>query len=114
MHLEVVRLRRSGESAAAELQTAVARIEDNRPTLGELLVGTLGGTMGLTSAGLILIGGGVSGADAYGESHHYPFGDSVVRDPDNGIAPGTAFEDLPDDWVCPDCGVGKDMFEPAE
>ena len=30
---------------------------------------------------------------------------------DNGIEPGTTFEDLPDDWVCPDCGVGKDMFE---
>ena len=28
-----------------------------------------------------------------------------------GIAPGTAFEDLPDDWVCPVCGEGKDMFE---
>lgn len=34
-----------------------------------------------------------------------------VGDPDNGIAPGTAFEDLPDSWVCPLCGVGKDMFE---
>jgi rubredoxin len=32
-------------------------------------------------------------------------------DPDNGISPGTAFEDLPDDWVCPDCGADKDMFE---
>jgi rubredoxin len=32
-------------------------------------------------------------------------------DPDNGVAPGTSFEDLPDDWVCPECGVGKDMFE---
>ena len=34
-----------------------------------------------------------------------------VRDPDNGIAPGTAFEDLPADWVCPLCGVGKDEFK---
>jgi rubredoxin len=32
-------------------------------------------------------------------------------DPDNGVAPGTAFEDLPEDWVCPDCGADKDMFE---
>lgn len=32
-------------------------------------------------------------------------------DPENGIEPGTSFENLPDDWVCPDCGVGKDMFE---
>ena len=30
----------------------------------------------------------------------------------NGIEPGTAFADLPDDWTCPECGVGKDMFEP--
>jgi rubredoxin len=32
-------------------------------------------------------------------------------DPNNLVDPGTAFEDLPDDWVCPDCGVEKDMFE---
>ena len=37
--------------------------------------------------------------------------DPAVGDPEHGIAPGTAFEDLPDDWVCPLCGVGKDMFE---
>ena len=36
--------------------------------------------------------------------------DPEIGDPDNGIAPGTAFEDLPEDWVCPICGVGKDMF----
>ena len=36
--------------------------------------------------------------------------DPEVGDPDNGIAPGTKFEDLPDDWVCPLCGVGKDDF----
>lgn len=34
-----------------------------------------------------------------------------VGDSDNGIAPGTSFEDLPDTWVCPECGVGKDQFE---
>jgi flavin reductase (DIM6/NTAB) family NADH-FMN oxidoreductase RutF len=33
-------------------------------------------------------------------------------DPDSGIEPGTAFEDLPDDWVCPVCGAGKDQFSP--
>jgi len=32
-------------------------------------------------------------------------------DPDNGVAPGTSFESLPSDWVCPECGVGKDQFE---
>jgi rubredoxin len=32
-------------------------------------------------------------------------------DPDNGIAPGTAFKDLPDDWVCPVCGAPKSDFE---
>ncbi|NLM72601.1 MAG: rubredoxin [Clostridiaceae bacterium] len=37
--------------------------------------------------------------------------DPAVGDPDAGIEPGTPFEDLPEDWVCPDCGVGKDMFE---
>ena len=40
--------------------------------------------------------------------------DPAVGDPDSGIAPGTAFEDLPDDWCCPVCGVSKDMFEPEE
>jgi len=39
--------------------------------------------------------------------------DPEKGDPDNGIEPGTKFEDLPDDWVCPICGVGKDMFEKA-
>lgn len=36
--------------------------------------------------------------------------DPVEGDPDNDVKPGTAFEDLPDDWVCPICGVGKDNF----
>ena len=38
--------------------------------------------------------------------------DPDVGDPDGGIEPGTPFEDLPDNWVCPECGVGKDLFEP--
>ncbi|MBS7269979.1 MAG: rubredoxin [Candidatus Freyarchaeota archaeon] len=38
--------------------------------------------------------------------------DPEVGDIDGGIPPGTAFEDLPDDWVCPVCGASKDMFEP--
>ena len=40
--------------------------------------------------------------------------DPETGDPERGIKPGTAFEDIPDDWVCPICGVGKDMFEPVE
>lgn len=36
--------------------------------------------------------------------------DPEVGDPDNGIAPGTAFEDLPEDWVCPLCAEGKEVF----
>ena len=36
--------------------------------------------------------------------------DPAVGDPDNGVQPGTAFEAIPEDWVCPLCGVGKDMF----
>jgi rubredoxin len=39
--------------------------------------------------------------------------DPAVGDPDGGIAPGTAFADIPDDWVCPVCGLGKDAFSPA-
>lgn len=37
--------------------------------------------------------------------------DPEIGDPDSGIAAGTAFEDIPDGWVCPVCGVGKEMFE---
>ncbi len=40
--------------------------------------------------------------------------DPEVGDPDSGIAPGTPFEDIPDDWVCPVCGVGKEDFEPED
>lgn len=40
--------------------------------------------------------------------------DPELGDPDNGIAPGTAFEDLPEDWVCPICGVGKEDFSAEE
>lgn len=36
--------------------------------------------------------------------------DPEAGDPDNGIAPGTAFENIPEDWVCPICGLGKDVF----
>jgi len=32
-------------------------------------------------------------------------------DPDNGVSPGTAFEDLPEGWNCPVCGATKDQFE---
>lgn len=37
--------------------------------------------------------------------------DSSVGDPDGGIAPGTKFEDIPDDWTCPVCGIGKEDFD---
>ena len=37
--------------------------------------------------------------------------DEAVGDPENGIAPGTKFEELPEDFACPLCGVGKDQFE---
>lgn len=39
--------------------------------------------------------------------------DPYVGDPEGGIEPGTAFEDLPDSWVCPECGAGKDDFSPV-
>lgn len=38
----------------------------------------------------------------------------AAGDPDNGIPAGTAFEDLPDDWVCPVCGEGKEVFEAVD
>jgi len=34
--------------------------------------------------------------------------------PDEGIAPGTLWEDIPEDWCCPDCGSAKTEFEMAE
>ena len=37
--------------------------------------------------------------------------DPVKGDVDNGINPGTSFEDLPKGWVCPECGVGKEEFD---
>ena len=40
--------------------------------------------------------------------------DPAVGDPDNGVAPGTSFEDISEEWVCPLCGVGKDDFEPTD
>lgn len=40
--------------------------------------------------------------------------DPAVGDPDNGVPAGTAFEDLPADWKCPLCGMGKDVFEPKQ
>ena len=39
--------------------------------------------------------------------------DEALGDADNKIAAGTKFEDLPEDFVCPLCGVGKDMFSEA-
>jgi rubredoxin len=40
--------------------------------------------------------------------------DPAKGDPDNGIKPGTPFEQLPDDWVCPECGAGKEAFQPLK
>lgn len=40
--------------------------------------------------------------------------DPAKGDPDRNIPPGTPFEQLPDDWVCPDCGATKDMFQPLD
>lgn len=39
--------------------------------------------------------------------------DPEVGDPENGIAPETPFDELPEDWVCPLCGVGKEDFDEA-
>jgi rubredoxin len=40
--------------------------------------------------------------------------DPAKGDPDGGIVAGTEFADIPEDWTCPICGVGKDDFEPYE
>lgn len=40
--------------------------------------------------------------------------DPEKGDPENGISPGTPFESLPEDWVCPQCGVSKDFFQKVE
>ncbi|HEY8891530.1 MAG TPA: rubredoxin [Clostridium sp.] len=40
--------------------------------------------------------------------------DPEVGDPDGGIKPGTKFQDIPEDWVCPLCGVSKEEFEKVE
>lgn len=37
--------------------------------------------------------------------------DPKIGDEENGVEPGTAFEDLPEDWTCPDCGESKESFE---
>lgn len=40
--------------------------------------------------------------------------DPAEGDPENGIEAGTEFSELPEDWVCPLCGLGKEVFEEAE
>ena len=40
--------------------------------------------------------------------------DPEEGEPDAGIGPGTSFDDVPDDWTCPVCGVGKDSFDPID
>jgi len=40
--------------------------------------------------------------------------DPALGDPDGSIEPGTSFEEIPDDWVCPVCGATKDEFEEME
>ncbi len=40
--------------------------------------------------------------------------DPAAGDPDEGVDAGTSFDDLPDDWVCPVCGAGKDDFSKEE
>ena len=40
--------------------------------------------------------------------------DQAIGDPGNGAPVGTHFDDLPDDWVCPECGAGKEDFSLAD
>jgi rubredoxin-NAD+ reductase len=40
--------------------------------------------------------------------------DEAKGDPEEGLAPGTRWEDVPEDWTCPDCGAGKNDFDMVE
>lgn len=40
--------------------------------------------------------------------------DEAAGDPENGIAPGTPWDNVPEDYVCPLCMMGKDFFSPVE
>lgn len=40
--------------------------------------------------------------------------DPAIGDPDSDIAPGTAWDDIPEDWTCPECGVSKEDFSAIE
>ncbi|MFW5788021.1 MAG: rubredoxin [Halanaerobiaceae bacterium] len=40
--------------------------------------------------------------------------DPEKGDPDNGVEPGTPFDEVPEDWTCPECGVGKELFVPLD
>ena len=40
--------------------------------------------------------------------------EEAVGDPEHGIAPGTRWEDVPSDWICPECGVAKADFDMVE
>lgn len=40
--------------------------------------------------------------------------DPEIGDPKNGVAPGTKWEDVPEDWTCPDCGADKSYFSKYE
>ena len=40
--------------------------------------------------------------------------DPAKGDPHGGVHPGTPFEEIPDDWICPVCGAPKDQFKPIE
>jgi rubredoxin len=40
--------------------------------------------------------------------------DPAAGDPDGGVDPGTPFEEVPDDWLCPECGADKEAFYPED
>jgi len=40
--------------------------------------------------------------------------DPMIGDEENGVAAGTPFDELPDDWVCPECGADKELFKPLD
>ena len=49
--------------------------------------------------------------DMQDEGYNCEWSQELKIEPTSGIAPGTSFESLPEDWICPECGVGKEQFQ---
>ena len=64
---------------------------------------------------LILLLGVIEGINfVWRDADNFGMYDEELGWPDDGIEPGTKWDDVPEDWLCPDCGVGKEDFEMTE